>query len=141
MSSTLRNANNLPSVEKNVATSLNITSMSPLTTFSQYYICLPEYLDIYFISVFLQCYNKLKKSLFYASLLREMNNRRCYKKLFFPSHSVVLEPVFLPSQATIFTLSTLISSVTSLNSTSFNTKVHTLSQNLYVFREPFKTKH
>lgn len=49
--------------------------------------------------------------------------------------------LLLPSHATIFTLSTLISSVTSLNSTSFSTKVHTLSQNLYVFREPFKTKH
>ena len=75
------------------------------------------------------------KSLFYASLLREMNNRRCYKKLFFPSHSVVLEPVFLPSQATIFTLSTLISSVTSLNSTSYNTKGLILLQNLCIFRQ------
>ena len=27
------------------------------------------------------------KSLFYAFLLREVNNRRWYKKLFFPSHS------------------------------------------------------
>ena len=61
------------------------------------------------------------------------NNRRWHKKaIFSPIHSVVLEAVFLPSQVTIFTLSTLISSVTSLNSTSFNTKTHTLSQNLYL---------
>ena len=68
------------------------------------------------------------------------SNRMALKEpfLFFSTHSVVLEPVFLPSQATIFTLSTLISFVTSLNSTSFNTKVHMLSQNLYIFREPLK---
>lgn len=38
--------------------------------------------------------------------------------------------LLFPSQATILTLSTLTRSVTSLNSTSFRTKVHTLSQNL-----------
>lgn len=46
--------------------------------------------------------------------------------------------LLFPSHATIFTLSTFTSSVTSLNSTSFSTNVHTLSQNLYVFRDPYK---
>lgn len=45
-----------------------------------------------------------------------------------------------PSQATILTLSTFTSSVTSLNSTSFRTNVHTLSQNLYVFRDPWEVE-
>lgn len=48
--------------------------------------------------------------------------------------------LLFPSHATIFTLSTFTSSVTSLNSTSFSTNVHTLSQNLYVFRDPFERK-
>lgn len=39
----------------------------------------------------------------------------------------------LPSQATIFTLSTRANSCTSRNSTSFNINVQTLSQNRYVF--------
>ena len=43
-----------------------------------------------------------------------------------------------PSHATIFTLSTLMLSPTSLNVTLFNTNVHTLSQNLYVFNRPLK---
>lgn len=82
--------------------------------------------------------NKKKSLLCFSSKTWWIITEDGIKKRFFSIHSVVLEPVFLPSQATIFTLSTLISSVTSLNSTSFNTKVHTLSQNLYVFREPLK---
>ena len=60
------------------------------------------------------------------------------KKPFSSIHSVILEPGLLSSQATVFALSTLRSSVTSLNSTASNTKVHTLLQNLDVFREPLK---
>jgi len=41
-----------------------------------------------------------------------------------------------PSHATIFTLSTLAISCASRNSTSFNMKVHTLSQKRYVFSLP-----
>lgn len=44
-------------------------------------------------------------------------------------------PLF-PSHATIFTLSTLAISCASRNSTSFNMKVHTLSQKRYVFSLP-----
>lgn len=44
--------------------------------------------------------------------------------------------LLFPSQATILTLSTFTRSVTSRNSTSFRTNVHTLSQNLYVFSDP-----
>lgn len=54
----------------------------------------------------------------------------------FKIHSVVLEPVFLPLYATIFTLPTAICSVTSLNSTSLNTEVCMLTQRRQVFREP-----
>lgn len=41
-----------------------------------------------------------------------------------------LQYLLLPSQATILTLSTLATSWTSLNSTSFSINVQTLSQNL-----------
>lgn len=53
---------------------------------------------------------------------------------------ITFQNLLFPSQATIFTLSTFTSSVTSLNSTSFSTNVQTLSQNLYVFREPFRSE-
>lgn len=46
-----------------------------------------------------------------------------------------VNPLF-PSHATIFTLSTLAISCASRNSTSFNMKVHTLSQKRYVFSFP-----
>lgn len=45
----------------------------------------------------------------------------------------VRQYLLLPSQATIFTLSTRANSCTSRNSTSFNISVQTLSQNRYVF--------
>lgn len=45
------------------------------------------------------------------------------------SRSSLADVALLPSQATIFTLSTFTNSLVSRNSTSFNTKVHTLSQN------------
>lgn len=55
-----------------------------------------------------------------------------------PAYLYHISYLLFPSHATIFTLSTFTSSVTSLNSTSFSTNVHTLSQNLYVFRDPYK---
>lgn len=47
-----------------------------------------------------------------------------------------LQYSLFPSQATILTLSILVISCTSLNSTSFSINVHTLSQNRYVFSLP-----